>query len=324
MKRSAIFLCIILCVLSLLGCVATPTNTNLVVVCPDGAPAISAYALEKEEGLSITVYPSVSATTSIKNDLVKRRADVAILPVNLASKLCASGADYKMVGVLTHGNLYGISKTVLDENGLKGKTVGVIQLNAVPGYTVKLMLEKMGLQYVENASEKTEDNVYLHQIQADAIAVKNTLDKGDTDVCIVAEPMCSKLISSFGYERCVDVQHEYGSFPQAVMLIKSSVLENNKSKVNKIISKLKSYNVVAVDPTALVAWINTKMVEGTQSSLMPSALTAQALKMSNIRFSSAEEQKARVNEYISSLKRFDTDLGSVAESLSDTFFWSGV
>lgn len=323
MKRLAVFLSIIICLILSVGCTGANSPSSLTLVCPDGAPAISAYAL-KDTKVNVTVYPSASATASIQKDIRNKSADVAILPVNLASKLCASGADYKMIGVLTHGNLYGVGKNVLDENGLKGKTVGVIQLNAVPGYTVKLMLEKMGLQYVENKEEKNADNVYLYQIPADATAVKTALDTSKADVCIVAQPMCDRLISAFSLIKSIDVQSLYGYFPQAVAVVKTSVLENRKSEVNEMIASLSGCDYTALNATDLVNWINLHVADGEVSSLAPQALTVSALEGSNILFSPAQNAKSAVQNYLTQLKRFDTELGTVAIAVGDTFFWSGV
>ncbi len=321
MKKIAVFLCLIFCLLTSFGC--AKSSDKLVLVCPDGAPAISAYALKDVNGIDFSVYPSTSAPQSITQDIRKKNADIAILPINLASKLCTSGTDYKMVGVLTHGNLYGISKNGVGIDNIQGKSVGVIQLSSVPGYTVKLMLKSLNIQYTEDANSKTGDNVYLFNINADATTIKNMLDNNIADLCIVAEPMCSRLESAFAFERTLDVQSVYGSFPQAVMVVKTSVLEGRQAKVDEIISAFVGYDYTAINPTELVAWINSKMGDSS-SSLAPVALSVQALSNSNIRFEKANTQKEKVKNYLSALKVFDTPLGSVAENVGDDFFWSNV
>ena len=321
MKKIAIFLCLIFCFLTTLGC--GKSSDKLLLVCPDGAPAISAYALKDVNGIDFSVYPSTLIPQSITQDIRKKNADIAILPVNLASKLCTSGEDYKMVGVLTHGNLYGISKSRVGIDNIKGKSVGVIQLNSVPGYTVKLMLNSFNIQYTENKNEKNSDNVYLFNINADALAISNMLADNIADLCIVAEPMCSYLESRFAIERSLDVQSVYGSFPQAIMVVKTTILENKKDKVNEIVSALDGYDYTALNPTELVSWINSKMGEST-SSLNPVTLSKQALLNSNIHFERATTQKEKVKKYLSELKIFDTELGTVAENVSDNFFWSNV
>ncbi len=322
MKRIFVFLCVILCVMSAFGCI-TGGRDNLTLVCPDGAPAIASYALKDVDGVEFSVYSSSTAPQSIAQGIRKKSVDMAILPVNLASMLSANGDEYKMVGVLTHGNLYGISKNNVGIDNIKGKSVGVIQLSSVPGYTVKLMLKSLDIEYTENINEKNADNVYLFQINADATAVKNTLDTNKADMCIVAEPMCSRLTSMFEYDRSLDVQAVYGAFPQAVMLVKTSLLTWKKDKVNEIISAFDGFDYTLVNSNDLVDWINSKM-DSASSSLAPVALSEEALSKSNIRFEKALDQKEIVKNYLTALKAFDTPLGSVAENVSDNFFWSGV
>jgi hypothetical protein len=108
------------------------------------------------------------------------------------------------------------------------------------------------------------------------------------------------------------------------MVIKTSVLNEKKDKVNEIISALDGYDYTALNPTSLVDWINLKITEGATSSLSPVALTEEALAKSNIRYENASSQRERVKNYLTALKIFDTPLGTVAENVSDEFFWSNV
>jgi ABC-type nitrate/sulfonate/bicarbonate transport system substrate-binding protein len=127
------------------------------VYAPDGAPALGlAKLLAGEENLSVqTNYEIVDAST-IQTYVTgaNPKADICVLPVNLATKLLGSGETYKLVGTLTHGNLYMVSAsgtTITSDNisSLKGKRVGVVNLAAVPGLTFKLILKNNGIEYSE-------------------------------------------------------------------------------------------------------------------------------------------------------------------------------
>ena len=59
-----------------------------------------------------------------------------------------------MVGVVTHGNLFLISKdgevlTADNLDKLKGKTIGVLKMNEVPGLTLKVVLNKYNIPFEE-------------------------------------------------------------------------------------------------------------------------------------------------------------------------------
>ena len=155
MKR---ILALVLCLI----CISIPCSAckepqdNFTLVCPDGAPAISAFALKDVESVETTVYASEDAVGAITALMSDGEVDFAILPINVATKNAKYG--YTMLGVLTHGNLYGISKTEtnLDVNGLKGMKIGTIQIGAVPGFTIKSAISNNGIQYVQSESERND------------------------------------------------------------------------------------------------------------------------------------------------------------------------
>lgn len=125
------------------------------VYAPDGAPALGLAKLMSENIIANTEYEIVNA--NMVQALVggaQPEADVCVLPVNLAIKMLGNAKNYKLIGTLTHGNLYLLSKDTaqIDRNNiknLKGKSVGVVNLAAVPGLTFKLILKNCGIEYSE-------------------------------------------------------------------------------------------------------------------------------------------------------------------------------
>lgn len=135
-----------------------PPEKEVTVFMPDGAPALALAKLMSEDtaedGVSYNVVaPSLIASKVTYQDESKN-ADLCIMPVTAASKLLSTGDRYKMVGVVTHGNLFLISKTgeaLTAENmqSLKGKTIGVLNINEVPGLTFKAVLNKYEIPFEE-------------------------------------------------------------------------------------------------------------------------------------------------------------------------------
>lgn len=129
------------------------------VYAPDGAPALGLAKLMAEDisfGEKVEMQYSIVDASLIQTFVAGANpaADICVLPVNLAVKLLGTGERYKLLGTLTHGNLYLLSKDgtkITSENlsDLKGKTVGVINLAAVPGLTFKLILKNNGIDYAE-------------------------------------------------------------------------------------------------------------------------------------------------------------------------------
>ena len=130
-------------------------SQKISVYSPDGAPALGIAKLMAENVLENVEYHVVDPTTV--QTLVggeNPRADICVLPVNIAVKLLGNAQNYKLIGTLTHGNLYLLSKggtqiTTANFENLKGKRVGVINLAQVPGLTFKLILKNYGIEFVE-------------------------------------------------------------------------------------------------------------------------------------------------------------------------------
>lgn len=130
-------------------------SQSVSVFAPDGAPALGLAKLMAEEKLKNVNYEIVNAST-IQTFVAgsNPKADICVLPVNVAVKVLGNGNVYKLIGTLTHGNLYVLSTnqthlTIENLSLLKGKTVGVVNLAAVPGLTFKLILKNNGIEYIE-------------------------------------------------------------------------------------------------------------------------------------------------------------------------------
>ena len=117
-------------------------------VAPDGAPALSiAKFINDNENFveGATFNYNVVDAESIASKV--GTTDFVVVPVNLASKLYKA-KQYKMVSVITHGNLYVLSKTPSTIADLDGKKVGVAgNEGLVPDLTLKVMLQNNNFNY---------------------------------------------------------------------------------------------------------------------------------------------------------------------------------
>ena len=133
---------------------------EITIYMPDGAPALALAQLmaedKEDDGVTYNVVSATMITSKVTNEDNAKNADLCVMPVTAASKLLGNGERYKMLGVVTHGNLYLVAKngtplTAENMSALQGKTVGVLQINEVPGLTLKTVLNKYGLTYKETA-----------------------------------------------------------------------------------------------------------------------------------------------------------------------------
>ncbi len=130
------------------------------VYAPDGAPALGIANLLSENksfGGAEFEYNVVDAQTIqsyVANTDENKNADICVLPVNIAVKLLGKGDRYKLLGTLTHGNLFMLSNngqeiTQSNLHMLKGKKVGIVNIAQVPGLTFKSILKNNDIAYTE-------------------------------------------------------------------------------------------------------------------------------------------------------------------------------
>ncbi len=127
------------------------SGQTIKVVAPDGAPAlaIAKFINNNEDfGTGKDFSYSVVASSNIGSFVQRGEGDIVIIPVNAATKLYKANASdtYKLVSVVTHGNLYIMSTEKIESiKDLKGKTIGVIGQGLVPDLTFKAILNKQGI-----------------------------------------------------------------------------------------------------------------------------------------------------------------------------------
>ena len=174
-----------------------PVPSSAQIYMPDGATALSLAKLMHEDMAEpdVAEYHVVNAST-IQTYVTgeKPKADLCILPLNLASKLLCTGETYRMLGTVTHGNLYMLSTdtatqyTTENLSSLVGKTVGVVQLPNVPGLTFKIILDQHEIPWQEltNDVPPAADKVNLKAMDPATVNPAAGLD-----CYVVPEPVAS-------------------------------------------------------------------------------------------------------------------------------------
>ncbi|MDD6468019.1 MAG: hypothetical protein PUF50_07570 [Erysipelotrichaceae bacterium] len=223
----------------LFGCQSKPQETeHLTVLSPKGAPSLALlnYFNETGEENVITTVDGTDVLTAAFTS-VESEYDMIVAPINLGSKLIEKGAtDYRLVAVVTWGNLYVVSKdeTVtldsLDEFAMFGQ-------NAVPDKVLQTVM--------------ANKNQTVHPTYFNAVSdVAAQLLGGKFTTGLVAEPVASTLLAkSEGSIKIVaDMQEAWkeatgkDNYPQAALFVKQSVYEEKKASVDAIIKTLSSYD----------------------------------------------------------------------------------
>lgn len=305
------------------------TPATLSVYMPDGAPALAlAYEMHSNSAgkyqLDCHVVDASTIATYVTGETPA--ADICILPINAAAKLLGSGNKYKLVGSVTNGNIYIISKngvqiTKDNVSELVGKTVGVVNLANVPGLTTQIVLNQHNLKYniVDNQGTTVSDAVNLVAVNAQDIT-----PAGTCDYYVIPEPAATVKVDKAGFTLCGSIQELYsdeGMYPQAVMVVKNDLLNNYSDLVKYLEGVLESNTqwLATASVTDITEAIQAHLTEGMTPSLSATTLTADAIAGCNIKYVSVVDNHDYFNDFVAKL--LVVNPASTAE-MTDNFFYS--
>lgn len=323
MKRFLVLLLsVMLCVVAIFsgGC-NDESEQSYTFMAPDGAPALAISKLIYDNdnlGTAKSVKYSVLSSIQIMPTFSSGGADIIVVPVNVASLYYKENSnDYVMVAVITHGNFYIMSTTEINIDDLKGKQVAVPNQGAVPDWTFKMVLDKYQLLN-KTGGEKVTINYY----QEGKNVVQSILGGSET-IGLVPEPAATTLEAKYllkGKQLYrLDLQELYDgeskAYPQAVLMVKKSVLAENSNLVSALQTKItESANWIGQNVSSAVNAVNAK--GGT--TLDAQTLSQKAINGCKIYWENATEAKVSVKEYINKIIEIDS---SKATAVSDDFFY---
>lgn len=308
---------------------------DITVYMPDGAPALALAGLMAEDkegdGVSYNVVPATKIASTVTYKDEARNADLCVMPVTAASKLLGKGDRYTMLGTVTHGNLYMLAKEdeVDDEwelsperlFALVGKKVGVLQINEVPGLTLKTTLNKYDIPWQEltNEEELAADKVNLIAITgADAVGTVAA------DYFMIAEPAATAQAKK-GYTIVGSLQQLYGGekgYPQAVLVAKKALVEEKEDWVKDFVSKVEEGGawLQSASGEDIVAAVSAHMEDKTSStSLKAPLLSTAVLERCGIYFTYAAACSVEVEEFLEGLLSVNDKAAAIPQS---AFYWS--
>ncbi len=303
-------------------------SDEIYVYAPDGAPALAlAYAMhsdKKDDGVTYEVVNAATIETYLTYLDEEKNADLCVLPLNTASKLVGSGKDYQLLGAVTHGNLYMLStdgEEYSQENlsSLVGKTVGVVQLQNVPGIVFKVILKDLGIPFatIQNDGAVDFEKVNLRAVTPDMVSPATA----GVDVFVAPEPAASVKAEKTALEFVGDLQAIYGGergYPQAVLVAKRGLIEKNGEFIESFLKKIEDGSawLQTAEIGEICSAISARLTKGLTPSLTVNNLSREAIARSGVWFSSAQESKAEINALLAKMLA----VGGAASLVEEEFF----
>lgn len=307
------------------------------VYAPDGAPALALAQLMGDEmqfGSDKSVNYNVVNANTIQTYVTGEnpQAELCVLPVNAAAMALGSGENYKMLGTVTHGNIYVVSnteKTALTaanlEEQLTGKMVGCIQLQSFVGFALQIVLDKYDIEY-----RITEDN---EDVQEGIVNIINISDPAGQitgaapyDYMVAAEPVVSTKTGNIPtLEQVGDLQALYGEggYPQAVLVAKAEFIENNAEFVTQFIAAVEAnatwLTADATSAETVVSAVASHLPEGSTPTFNAKNLTKNVIEKCAVRFESAASCKEEVKNFLAEITAVNPKMQF---NVADAFFYN--
>lgn len=258
MKKALLILLSLILVFTTVGCSRTEQDTGnnkttpaseeenvevepqTVKFCfPGGVPALTAAKLAIENPTideNVTIeYEFLNSPDLLASKVLKGEADIAIVPSNLAAQAYNKDIPYRLAGTSVWGTLYLIGTEEIGSIAdLKGKEICSFGKDLTPDLVFKYVLTQNGINLDEDV-----DITYLNA----ASEVAPAFISGKTNLAVLSEPVLTKVISQKeGAKLLFDFNKEWSKvtgiangYPQASLIIKSDLIENNKEFVEKFI-----------------------------------------------------------------------------------------
>lgn len=302
------------------GVACGENEREITVYAPDGAPALALaerlYNDKDDDGFTYRIVDPRLIESKVSFSEQSKNADVCVLPLTSATQKLGSGAEYKLLGVVTHGNLYMISKkekTISAENlsDLIGETVGVLQLASIPGTVFKSILSKNQIPYAELSVGEAA--------QADKVNLLAITGAGDVgkltgvDTFVLAEPAVTAQTGK-GFSIVGDLQVLYGGeqgYPQAVLVAKTEIIESSETQLRAFIASLQSAGawLVGASGEQIVESVTAHLDDPHYATTLNSKLLqTETLARCGVWFESADLAKTGIETFLTVAKRVNASI----------------
>lgn len=324
-KFFATLACAILTALTVVGFSACNNNNDdgkITVYMPDGAPALAMAQLmnenpefSKEVSYHVVDADTVSSYVTYNNN--SKNADLVVMPVNTASDILNSGNKYKMLGTLTHGNLYIVANSEKEEltkenfaESISGAKVGVVQFVKFPGVMVKTLLNKYSV------------SAQLSGVQPGQVDGTSS----DYDYFVIPEPAATTRVGNAALNLKIvgNIQTLYGEggYPQAVLMAKTELIEKSPEFIAEFCTALTGANdwllSEEVSAETILNTVKSHYADPENTTPAFTNLSKQVIEHCAIRFEYSAQCKQSVISLLTEFRQVDE---SFAKIVGDNFFY---
>ena len=212
-------------------------------VVPDGLPAISVAKIIKEkpqiDKKYNIEYSIEQSSDTLATSVMKGEPDIAIVPSNLAATAYNKNKQYVIAGTVGWGSFYigSSDPQVTSVEDLKGKEVYNIGKGLTPDIIAKCILNYKGIN--------TDSDINFSYVDG-VTELAPIILSGKAQYAVIPEPALSTVQEkNENFKTIINLNDEWKSlnnseygYPQATIIIKSDLVNNNKEFVNEVLDRV--------------------------------------------------------------------------------------
>ncbi|GAA0746826.1 ABC transporter substrate-binding protein [Clostridium oceanicum] len=274
------------------------SEKKTVKVCvPDGVPSLSIAKMIKENpsiDKNIQIKYEVEKTPDIlASKVLKKEADIAIVPSNLSAQAYNKNLPYKLAATSGFGSFFLVSSEKFENfNDLKGKEIYSMGKGLTPDIVFKNILNKNNINPDKDVNIK-----YLNA----ATELAPAFISGKAKIAIIPEPMLSKVLMkkkdskiSFDLNKeWMKINNNKLGYPQSSLIVKKELLDNNKDFINGFLDKYKdSVNWANNKPEDL-----SKYAKELKLNIKDDKIIKNAIKRANMKYTNINDSKKEYKDY---------------------------
>ena len=318
----AIFcIALILAVLSFTGCIKSSTNTtddesqkssdtnaavNIKIASLKGPTSIGMLKLHKENpflGNNVSSsYEIVPSPEIMVSKILSNEVQIAALPTNVAAKLYNKGSGYRIAAITGYGVLYLLQQTsdIKTWDDLKGKKINVISKGSTPDVALRYLLEKNGLNALSDVTlDYTVEQVELSQLMI----------AGKADIAILPEPFVTmvtkknpKVTIAFDIEQQWEKAGNGDPMPMSCVVVNGDFADKHREIVDEFLKQYQQSTIWATGNIKDASLLVEEFKIG-----MDAATAEEAIPRCNIRFTTLDDSKEIIKNYINTILVFSPE-----------------
>lgn len=284
----------------------TDAAINVKIASLKGPTSIGMLKLHKENpslGNNVSSsYEIVPNPEVMVSKILSNEVQIASLPTNVAARLYNKGSGYRIAAITGYGVLYLLQQTsdIRTWDDLRNKTINVISKGSTPDIALRYLLEKNGPNLLSDVTlDYTLEQVELSQLMI----------AGKADLALLPEPFVTMIIKrnpkvtiAFDIEQQWEKAGNGDPMPMSCVVVNGDFADKHREIVDEFLKQYQQSTIWATENIKDASLLVEEFKIG-----MDAATAEEAIPRCNIRFTTLDDSKEIIKNYINTILGFSPE-----------------